>query len=99
MISAVSRSSRKSALLASGIAAMLVIAGLAFAWILGSLVARPSNYPVTLPGLPGRVVQFRTADGKRIEASYWRGASPGGPAVVLLHGIGASRAMFDAHAA
>lgn len=79
--------------------AALLVAGLALAWTFGSLVARPSNHQVARPAPPGRVVHFETADDKRVEANYWPGPSPSSPAVLLLHGIGASRTVFDAHAA
>ena len=89
----------RSAAGASSIVAAATVPALALVWTFGSLVARPSNHAVSPPDAPGRVVRFVTADGLRIEANHWPGVTPDQPAVLLLHGIGASRAMFDAHAA
>ena len=73
----------------------LVLAG---AWTAGWFFARPINHAVPPPDPPGRVVHLIASDGVRIEGSYWPGATEDGPAVLLLHGINASREMFDAHA-
>lgn len=75
------------------------ILGLTLVWLFGSLVARPYSHAVGSPAPPGQVVHFMTADSQRIEANHWPGARADGPAVLLLHGIGASRGAFDAHAA
>lgn len=68
-------------------------------WLAGSLVAAPRGRPMPSPAAPGRVVRFPAADGVMVEANYWPGARADAPAVLLLHGIDGSRAMFDAHAA
>lgn len=83
-------------MIALSVAAIL---GLALIWLFGSLVAQPFNHAVAPPAPPGHVVHFMAADGQRIEANHWPGASADGPAMLLLHGIGASRGAFDAHAA
>lgn len=80
-------------------AATLLIVGLVLLWLFGSLVARPVNWPVKPPTLPGQVVSLQASDGSIIEANYWPGSTPHGPAVLLLHGIGASREAFSGHAA
>lgn len=67
-------------------------------WLVGSLVAAPNGSRVAAPAAPGQVVQLATPDGVAIEANYWPTASDEAPAVLLLHGIDASRAAFDAHA-
>lgn len=74
----------------------LVLGG---AWLAGSIVGRPANRAVPPPPAPARVVRLEASDGVRIEGSYWPGARADGPAVLLLHGINASREMFDRHAA
>lgn len=66
--------------------------------VLGSLVAMPRTRVMPAPLAPGRVVSLTTTTGVRIEADYWPGRTDAAPAVLLLHGIHASRAMFGAHA-
>jgi pimeloyl-ACP methyl ester carboxylesterase len=46
------------------------------------------------PPPPGRPVRLAASDGVPIAGSYWPGATPEGPAVLLLHGINADRDMF-----
>ena len=50
------------------------------------------------PAPPGRVVHLVASDGVAIAGSYWPGARPDGPAILLLHGIDSSRASFTRHA-
>jgi pimeloyl-ACP methyl ester carboxylesterase len=78
--------------------AILAFAAFAGAWVFGSLAARPHVSQIAPPPLPGRVVPLLAADGVRLEGSYWPGARPDGPAVLLLHGINSSRASFTPHA-
>ncbi len=73
---------------------LLVLVGIGLVWIAGSIASRPKNRPVSLPEPPGRVVRLQAADGVRIEGSYWPGANPGAPAVLLLHGINNNRNIF-----
>ena len=80
-------------------AAVLILLGFAVLWLFGSLVARPATWSVEPPAAPGKVIHLRASDGTAIEASYWPGTTPDGPAVLLLHGIGASREMFADHVA
>lgn len=61
-------------------------------------MAAPRGSRVPAPAPPGRVVHLTTQSGVAIEANYWPGKHDDVPAVLLLHGIGASRSMFDAHA-
>lgn len=77
----------------------LVLLGLATIWLFGSLMARPVSSIVAPPEAPGQVIGLQARDGTRIAASYWSGATADAPAVLLLHGIGASREMFSEHAA
>lgn len=79
--------------------AVIAVGSLSLLWLVGSLIAAPNNSRVAAPAAPGKVVKLTTPDGLAIEASYWPGPSDAAPAVLLLHGIDASRAAFDAHAA
>lgn len=73
----------------TALALLLVV--LACAWIAGSLLSRPHLGAVPAPAPPGRVVRLIASDGVPIAASYWPGARPDGPAVLLLHGINNTR--------
>jgi pimeloyl-ACP methyl ester carboxylesterase len=75
--------------------AVLIIAGLAVSWALGSLMVRPTPSPVPPAVAPARDVQLRTSDGVVLAATYRPGARPNGPAILLLHGNGASRAAME----
>jgi dipeptidyl aminopeptidase/acylaminoacyl peptidase len=77
---------------------LVALAGVSLVWVAGSVVARPVNRPVPPPPPPGQVVHMRAADGVGIEGSYWPGARPDGPAVLLLHGINTNRNQFTRHA-
>jgi len=77
---------------------ILLVAGLAVVWIAGSIMSRPHSSAVPPPAPPGRVVHLVASDGVAITGSYWPGARPDGPAVLLLHGVDASRASFTRHA-
>lgn len=80
-------------------AAVLILLGFALLWLFGSLVARPVNWRIEPPAPPGKIIRMKAGDGTAIEGSYWPGAQPDSPAVLLLHGVGASREMFSDHAA
>ena len=79
-------------------ALILLLAGLAASWIAGSIMSRPQSSAVPPPVPPGRVVHLVASDGVAIAGSYWPGARPDGPAILLLHGVDASRASFTRHA-
>jgi pimeloyl-ACP methyl ester carboxylesterase len=72
--------------------------GVGFVWAIGSFLARPVNGPVAPPPAPAVPVRLMTRDGVPIAGSYWPGARPGGPAVLLLHGINNTRHLFYAKA-
>ena len=78
--------------------AILLLVGLAAAWVFGSIATRPHVAAVPPPRPPGRVVHLIAADSVWLEGSYWAGAHDAGPAVLLLHGINSSRASFANHA-
>jgi pimeloyl-ACP methyl ester carboxylesterase len=67
-----------------------LVAGLAVSWIAGSFMVRGEPSPV----LPARAGDFRirTPDGLTLAATYWPGPRPDSPAILLLHGVKASRA-------
>lgn len=70
-------------------AAMLL--GLTGVWLVGSVLMRPSPSHVAPAVAPARDLHLRATDGLDIAATYWPGAHAGAPAVLLLHGNGASR--------
>jgi uncharacterized protein len=72
--------------------------GLAAVWAAGSIIARPFNRVVLPPEPPAQIVTLASADGTPLTATYWPAARGDAPAILLLHGINASRAMFDDHA-
>jgi pimeloyl-ACP methyl ester carboxylesterase len=74
--------------------AILIVIGLAISWLLGSVMTQPSPSHVQPAIAPARDVRLRTADGLTIAATYWPGARPDAPAILLLHGNGASRAAM-----
>jgi pimeloyl-ACP methyl ester carboxylesterase len=79
-------------------ALILFLAGLAASWIAGSIMSRPQSSSVPPPAPPGRVVHLVASDGVAITGSYWPGARPDAPAILLLHGVDSSRASFTRHA-
>lgn len=79
-------------------ALILLLAGFASVWIAGSIMSRPQLSAAPPPQSPGRNLHLVASDGVAIAASYWPGAHPDAPAVLLLHGIDSSRASFTRHA-
>jgi pimeloyl-ACP methyl ester carboxylesterase len=77
---------------------ILAMIGLSGAWLFGSLMARPVNHAEAPPGPPARPVHLIARDGVPLAGSLWPGARPGAPAVLLLHGVDASRAQMTRHA-
>lgn len=69
----------------------LALVGLALSWSVGSALVRPSASAVAPATLPARDMTLRAADGLAIAATYWPGRAANSPAVLLLHGNGASR--------
>lgn len=79
-------------------ALILLLAGLAASWIAGSIMSRPQSSAVAPPPPPGRIVHLVASDGVALAGSWWPGARPDAPAILLLHGIDSSRAGFTRHA-
>jgi pimeloyl-ACP methyl ester carboxylesterase len=76
----------------------ILIVVLVGAWITGWLLSRPHLSMVPAPAPPGRAVHLTASDGVAIAASYWPGARPDGPAILLLHGINTTRDRLRAQA-
>ena len=79
--------------------AALLVLGLAASWLVGSLMMRATPADVPPPQAPARDLRLRAADGLGLAATYWPGRSPRSPAILLLHGNGASRAAMAENAA
>ncbi|MDH7973943.1 alpha/beta fold hydrolase [Sphingomonas sp. AR_OL41] len=71
---------------------LLAIGALAALWAVGSFLMRPSPSHVAAAVAPAQDFQLRASDGLMIAATYWPGKRPDAPAILLLHGNGASRA-------
>lgn len=84
--------------LISGAAALLVL-GVTASWLVGSLMIRATLADVPPPPAPARDVRLRSTDGLTLAATFWPGRSPSSPAILLLHGNGASRAAMTENAA
>jgi alpha-beta hydrolase superfamily lysophospholipase len=80
-------------------AAIALILGLVASWLLGSLLMRATPGDVPPPPAPARDLRLRSSDGLTLAATYWPGRSDSSPAVLLLHGNGASRAALAGNAA
>jgi pimeloyl-ACP methyl ester carboxylesterase len=78
---------------------ILLAAGLGASWLAGSIMSRPHASAVPPPAPPGRIVHLVAGDGVPIAGSFWPGARPDSPAILLLHGVDSSRASFARHAA
>lgn len=81
------------------VAAVILVLGLAFSWGLGSLMVRPNPSAVPDARPPATDLTIRTRDGLALAATYWPGRRADSPAVLLLHGNGASRAAVADNAA
>ena len=76
----------------------IFVVALVAAWGAGWLLSRPHSSAVPAPAPPGRVVHLTAGDGVPVAASYWPGARPDGPAILLLHGINNTRDRLRAQA-
>jgi pimeloyl-ACP methyl ester carboxylesterase len=66
--------------------------GLALSWAAGSAMVRGRAGVVAPAEAPALDMRIRTGDGLTLAATYWPGRTPDSPAVLLLHGVRASRA-------
>jgi len=77
----------------------LLALGLALSWLLGALMVRAQASAVARAEPPAQDIRIITRDGVQLAATYRPGDGDGGPAVLLLHGNGASRAATAGNAA
>jgi pimeloyl-ACP methyl ester carboxylesterase len=69
-----------------------LVGGLMLSWAAGSLMVRGQASAVPPAKAPAGDLRIRTPDGLALAATYWPGRRPNSPAVLLLHGVKASRA-------
>jgi pimeloyl-ACP methyl ester carboxylesterase len=79
--------------------AIVLVGGLALSWIAGSFMVRGEAAAVPPAEAPARDLRIRTGDGLTLAATYWPGRRPVSPAILLLHGVKASRASTASTAA
>jgi dipeptidyl aminopeptidase/acylaminoacyl peptidase len=77
----------------------IAIGGLAISWLVGSVLVRSVNANVSPAPPPAQNLTILTADGLTLAATYWAGHKFDSPAVLLLHGNGASRMQTGDNAA
>lgn len=77
--------------LAIGAAALLLVLVLAGSWALASKIAAGHASVVSPVPAPAEAVRLTARDGIALAGTYWPGKRPDAPAVLLLHGVGASR--------
>jgi pimeloyl-ACP methyl ester carboxylesterase len=78
---------------------LLSVFVLAIAWSAGSVMVQATPSAVGRAALPAQDLRIASTDGVTLAATYWRGRTADAPAVLLLHGNGASRAMMADNAA
>jgi pimeloyl-ACP methyl ester carboxylesterase len=76
--------------LACGLLALL--GGLVLSWAAGSFMVRGEASFVPPAPAPARDLRIVGDDGLTLAATYWPGRRPNSPAILLLHGVKASRA-------
>jgi pimeloyl-ACP methyl ester carboxylesterase len=82
-----------------GVALLACLAlGLAASWVAGSMMSRGEHWDGPASAPPASDFLLTAADGVRIAATYRPGRAPHSPAVMLLHGVGASRRATSGNA-
>lgn len=76
----------------------IILVGLAASWTAGSIMVKGRHSGVSAATSPSQDVRFRARDGASIAATFRPGKSDRSPAVLLLHGVGASRQATAANA-
>jgi uncharacterized protein len=71
--------------------ALFSLFGMVAVWLIGSALTGATNSKVAPAAAPAMSMQLNSEDGMRIAATYWPGASPTAPAILLLHGNGGNR--------
>lgn len=89
-------SCRKRTILISTL--ITLVLGLTVSWTAGSIMTHGKAVAVAPAQAPARDIRLKTADGLAIAATYRPGARLDAPAVLLLHGVDASRAAVAANA-
>jgi pimeloyl-ACP methyl ester carboxylesterase len=69
-----------------------LVGGLMLSWAAGSFMVRGEASAVPPAKAPARDLRIRTSDGLTLAATYWPGRRLDSPAILLLHGVKASRA-------
>lgn len=77
----------------------LLLVGLLASWLLGEALVWPTPATVPPAAPPAIDLRLRSTDGLRLAATFRPGRTASSPAVLLLHGNGASRAAMAATAA
>ncbi|MGO9941937.1 MAG: alpha/beta hydrolase [Rhodoblastus sp.] len=73
--------------------------GLAASWLIGSFMVRWRKYPAFSAAVaPACDFILSTPDGLSLAATFWPGAKPNSPGVLLMHGLGDSRQAVAANA-
>ncbi len=73
------------------VATLLIVSGLLTCWVFGSIAVAPSSYSVPPATTPAKDLKLVSLDGLSLAATYWPGRRANSPAVLMLHGNGASR--------
>jgi pimeloyl-ACP methyl ester carboxylesterase len=71
---------------------LCLLAGLALSWIAGSFMVRGEASFVAPARPPASDLRLPTDGDRVLAATYWPGRRPDSPAILLLHGVKASRA-------
>lgn len=73
--------------------------GLVASWLIGSFMVRWRKTPAVLAAVrPARDFTLSTPDGLSVAATYWPGAKPDSPGILLMHGLGDTRQALAANA-
>jgi uncharacterized protein len=70
----------------------LVVLGLAMSWLVGTVLSRSTNGRVLDAVAPAVDIALTSQDGLHLAGTYRPGVAEDGPAILLLHGNGSSRA-------
>ncbi len=76
------------------IAPALLVLGLCLCWLFGSLMVRPDHHVAGPMGPGAERVAFPAGDGSAIVGTYYAATQDKAPAILMLHGNGASRQQF-----
>lgn len=82
---------RRRTWLAIGAAVLLPVLVAGGCWSLASMIAAGHASAVSPVPAPAQQVRLKARDGTQIAGTYWPGRRADAPAVLLLHGVGASR--------